>query len=339
MTKRLTYIDIARGISIICIVLGHLGNATINRVVFTFHVPIFFFITGYFTTNKLPIKDFIKNKFKTLIIPYICTCCVIIFLGTVKALLGNDLHSAIGSFIDWCYASFYGAGDSYTDPFYIKGIGAIWFLLATFWGSIFFRLTLNFKESLRISVIIILFIIGHISSIIIWLPFSIQAGMCASLFMYIGFLFKQAKTTFQSLYPESKHFITIFALIMWLSFIKNFKSFWLVHCDFGRGIIDIAGCICACYIILLIAKFIEEHFSFLNKWLSFLGKYSIFMLCIHIIELDLFPWSSFIQRILPLNTSSIVYLCVLIFCKFLFIIPCTILCTRLQFIRKLFSIK
>ena len=47
MTKRLTYIDIARGIAIICIVLGHLGNNTINRVVFTFHVPIFFFITGY----------------------------------------------------------------------------------------------------------------------------------------------------------------------------------------------------------------------------------------------------------------------------------------------------
>ena len=57
MTKRLTYIDIARGIAIICIVLGHLGNATINKIVFTFHVPIFFFITGYFTTDKLPIKN------------------------------------------------------------------------------------------------------------------------------------------------------------------------------------------------------------------------------------------------------------------------------------------
>ncbi|WP_207662353.1 acyltransferase family protein [Coprococcus comes] len=46
--KRLQYIDIAKGIAMICIILGHMGNANINRVVFTFHVPIFFFITGYF---------------------------------------------------------------------------------------------------------------------------------------------------------------------------------------------------------------------------------------------------------------------------------------------------
>lgn len=339
MTKRLTYIDIARGIAIICIVLGHLGNATINKIVFTFHVPIFFFITGYFTTDKLPIKNFINNKFKTLIIPYICTCCIIIFLGTLKAFLGNGIHDALNAFINWLYASLYGAGDSYTDPFYIKGIGAIWFLLATFWGSIFLRLALNFKENFRMLFIIILFIIGHVSSTIIWLPFSIQAGMCASFFMYIGFLFKQIKSDFYRFYPETKHFITIFALAIWISFIKNFKSFWLVHCDIGRGIIDIVGCICACYIILLFSKFIEKHCFFLNKCLSFLGKYSIFMLCIHIVELDLFPWSSFLQRILPLNTSSVIYLCVLILCKFLFIIPCTILCARLQFTRKLFGIK
>jgi len=32
----------------ICIVLGHLGNPLINQFVFTFHLPVFFIITGYF---------------------------------------------------------------------------------------------------------------------------------------------------------------------------------------------------------------------------------------------------------------------------------------------------
>lgn len=40
-STRLQYIDIAKGIAMICIILGHLGNASINRIVFTFHVPIF----------------------------------------------------------------------------------------------------------------------------------------------------------------------------------------------------------------------------------------------------------------------------------------------------------
>ena len=41
---RLRFVDIAKGISIICIILGHLGIHNITRVVFTFHVPIFFLI-------------------------------------------------------------------------------------------------------------------------------------------------------------------------------------------------------------------------------------------------------------------------------------------------------
>ena len=60
-STRLQYIDIAKGIAMICIILGHLGNASINRIVFTFHVPIFFFITGYFTNKKLACSIYNKQ--------------------------------------------------------------------------------------------------------------------------------------------------------------------------------------------------------------------------------------------------------------------------------------
>ena len=38
--QRKSFIDIAKGIAIISIILGHLGVYQINRVVYTFHVPI-----------------------------------------------------------------------------------------------------------------------------------------------------------------------------------------------------------------------------------------------------------------------------------------------------------
>ncbi len=71
--KRLRYVDIAKGIAIICIILGHLGNVNINRFIFTFHVPIFFLITGYFINKKRSIKEFVYVKFRALIVPYIVT--------------------------------------------------------------------------------------------------------------------------------------------------------------------------------------------------------------------------------------------------------------------------
>ena len=63
--NRVQYFDIARGIAMICIILGHLNNSLINRVVFTFHVPIFFFISGYFMNSKCGIKDYARNKLRT----------------------------------------------------------------------------------------------------------------------------------------------------------------------------------------------------------------------------------------------------------------------------------
>ena len=64
--NRVRYVDIARGISIICIILGHLGVSSINRFVFTFHVPVFFLISGYFFDEKSNWKVFTGKKVKTL---------------------------------------------------------------------------------------------------------------------------------------------------------------------------------------------------------------------------------------------------------------------------------
>lgn len=338
-TRRLQYVDIARGIAMICIVLGHLDNQNINRVVFTFHVPLFFFITGYFINAKLSVQDFIKSKVRTLIIPYVCTCCIIIFLGTAKGFLTEGLYGAGQSFVSWLYASLYGAGDSYTEPFYIKGIGAIWFLLATFWGSIFLRMTLNMSKIKRLSSIIALFCVGYITHFLVWAPFSIQAGCCAVFFMYIGYQVRQLQDLFRFMSNETRIGIGIFALLVWISFIKDFQSFWLVHCDIGRGIIDIFGCICACYIVLLISKWIEKYCDILKHSLSFLGKYSVFMLCVHIIELDLFPWTKVIQKIMDIGIPVEFELYILIILKFMFILPCTILCARVSFVKKIFGIK
>lgn len=205
----------------ICIVLGHLGNATINRVVFTFHVPIFFFITGYFIRENGSMKDFIKDKARKLLIPYACTCFAIIVLAIIKNKILFDGSALKSTALEWLYASIYGAGDNYQDPFYIKGIGAIWFLWATFWGSIFLRFSLKMKMKTRMAFIFILFWIGQWTRRFFWFPFSIQAGCCALFFMYLGFLLKEAGGRFRdSIRNQSIIYRVLFGSMA--SFYKGF---------------------------------------------------------------------------------------------------------------------
>ena len=119
----------------ICIILGHMGNANINRVVFTFHVPIFFFITGYFISDKCEVNIFVRNKVRTLIIPYIITCLAIVIIATLQGAICDD---AIVEIKKWSYASVYGAGDSYTNSVLYSGNRSNMVFVGDIRGEVFF---------------------------------------------------------------------------------------------------------------------------------------------------------------------------------------------------------
>ncbi len=118
----------------LCIIIGHLANSSINRVVFTFHVMIFYLISGYFISEKKTLGAFIKTRFRKLIIPYWLSCAVIIAISTIYGILRKGMPGAFAAMKEWILASLYGSGTN--TPFDITPIGAIWFLLASFlWYS------------------------------------------------------------------------------------------------------------------------------------------------------------------------------------------------------------
>ena len=167
------------------IVLGHLGVSSINRVVFTYHLPIFYLISGFFFHDTSgSYRDFIKYKGRRILLPYYFTCFLICMMAVAAAIWrGEDVGQSLFQKI---LASLYAAGDGYDEPFKIYSIGAIWFLWATFWGELFLKAAIRMKQGTRIFFVFLLFGLSIWSYKIIWLPLSIQAGICALLFMYIG---------------------------------------------------------------------------------------------------------------------------------------------------------
>ena len=120
--------------------------------------------------------------------------------------------------------------------------------------------------------------------------------------------------------------------------IKGFHSFWLVHRDIGRGIIDIFGSLCACYVVIQISKLIDSKIKFLSSGLAYIGKYSLLMLCFHIIELNLFPWWSITHKLCDYGMPSVLSLPLIITGKFAVDISLTIAASRNIIIRKLFGL-
>lgn len=75
--KRITAIDAAKGLGIISVVMCHtLYNPDIQILLYAFHMPLFFLISGIlFNAEKYPrFSDFFKSRLKTLICPYVLFC-------------------------------------------------------------------------------------------------------------------------------------------------------------------------------------------------------------------------------------------------------------------------
>lgn len=89
-SKRLTYIDIAKGIGIVLVVLGHcIPDATsptgisvpayrwLHDVIYSFHMPLFFFLAGFMVSRQKMLAraqkplDLVRKRISRLLVPYI----------------------------------------------------------------------------------------------------------------------------------------------------------------------------------------------------------------------------------------------------------------------------
>lgn len=66
--NRIKWIDILKFIGIFFVVLGHICSK--NKWFYSFHLPLFFFASGWLYKKK-PVKENVKNKFFTIIVPYL----------------------------------------------------------------------------------------------------------------------------------------------------------------------------------------------------------------------------------------------------------------------------
>lgn len=89
MKGRIEYLDIAKAICIVLVVLGHLNPvpepkewAAFVKVIYSFHMPVFLFICGFLAgqsyNRQRNYTSFIAKKFKQLMLPYFGASVLII---------------------------------------------------------------------------------------------------------------------------------------------------------------------------------------------------------------------------------------------------------------------
>ena len=113
--KRIVAIDLAKGICIILVVVGHYFPSdspgwygVLNDFIYTFHMPLFLFASGYIymeTKRDEQYGTFIIRKIKRLVIPYFSLSLLIVTIKLLsqKVATVDALHVSWNSYLEILY--------------------------------------------------------------------------------------------------------------------------------------------------------------------------------------------------------------------------------------------
>lgn len=129
--KRIDYLDMAKGIGILLVVIGHVTYVSepVRQYISTFHMPFFFLISGmllcYKQEEENSLWNFAVRRFKGLMIPYII-CSICIFLIESCRILWKAANTWENVF------------RQVFQSLCLQGVSVLWFLPALFLAELVF---------------------------------------------------------------------------------------------------------------------------------------------------------------------------------------------------------
>jgi fucose 4-O-acetylase-like acetyltransferase len=297
-SKRLGYIDIAKGIAMAFIIIGHMGivysadtiaGGMPSRIVsfaFTFHLPVFLILSGYFFREDTRLSmRLVKKDARSLLLPYAVTSGLIVGGCTLLAHVHGLERKA--ELVRWLQAALWGAGGRIPGALWdVERIGGIWFLLALFWAHLLIASTCRLPPWSRLLTLAICTCVASISARYVWLPWSIQSGLGCALYLYVGMLIRRAD-------GFSKRQPILFVLVLAIAWgyvivLRGGGSLASQHYDLGAA--TVLGGIAATVLIVLGCRLVEGHAPHVSRFMQWIGRNTLPILCVHILEDDVLWW-------------------------------------------------
>lgn len=281
--SRILWIDIAKGICMISVIAGHLDAAEINNIVFSFHLTLFFILSGYTLKTDLSVKSASK-RFARLMTPYFVTCAMIVLMDIFNLIVDQkvtDTISITAKISSDIARGFFGSGlyTSLGTKSFSSCIGAIWFLPAMFFATVIAQLVISRITDIkkRYAITVTAAVLAFISSQLFWLPFSIQSAVFAVPFIMLGYDAK-AHGIFDRI--KLSHFFISLGVFL-IGFCLKLTTISFVTASMSDIIVTPIFALCACVCIV----YISQKCTFLSP-LAFVGRYSMYYLCSHLFELE-----------------------------------------------------
>ena len=283
VAKRLIHIDIARGVGILLIVLGHnpiLGDHMgTYRLIYAFHVPLFFFLSGLFFKPEVSFRKTAIGKADALLKPYFVTFILVGMLYIFRK--GYHPFSFFGGVL-------YGTGETLVwEPLWF--LPHLWLIYMFAWLVVRAVHLESRSRAMKVLVLSIMLAVGYIMLPLFWhvpapggswalpgLPFSLDLVLISSFYFLLAFILK---TPIKQLKLSMIPCILLLAIFLSIHFIWG-SSMDLNRREYDHLILSTLAAVSGIFLVLYLSKLLEKV-AVVRTVLAYIGSGSLFILLFH----------------------------------------------------------
>lgn len=335
--------DLVKGTAIILIVLGHMmshydlagilpDNAFLPvlgiflRIISAGINPMFFIVKGY-TSKEAPVKKTFRKSFSGCVIPYLYAAIAIaILFPIVNSIQYGFRADAFRQAARWVLAFLFGLHDPYAEQKVLFGIEVracwvTWFLLAMFLSVNLFNLILKVRKTAgQIALVILSVVTGCLLGMVNFTYFCLPQGLIAVGYCYTGYSLKRLRF-FQK---KRRLQIGICGLLLIPTIWEAiYGSFDLAYNIYRYGPLEIACTCCSGLLLMILCLYANEWKWSGLDWIRQIGVYTLWIMCIHSVELICLPWDRIVKS-MP-QFPLLAFVLEIILKVLIFTISCTVL--------------
>ncbi|MHC0037550.1 acyltransferase family protein [Pseudoneobacillus sp. C159] len=284
--RRNEWIDVAKGIAIILVVVGHAATFDVTPI-YWFHMPAFFMMSGFFfkpMDSMNAIKAWLVKRAKQLFIPYL------FFLVVITALRYLVIFYQSGLSWEWLVEDVRNVligGRFFPSDFYV----VMWFIPCLFLTQVLCALIFYFVKNklFRFGIILLFYSLAHFETWFsfnhsVFVPLNLDVSLLALPYFVVGYHVHRALVLFKNKLDLTKFVgFTLFAAAI---FIITFKRpiayiFDMRSVTYYHFFLDLLVPI-TLTIALFIVSALFTKWGRLSSLLNYAGKSSLIIMYTHV---------------------------------------------------------
>ncbi len=272
-TERETWIDVCRGIGILFVLLGH-TQVPFKKIIYGFHMPLFFMLSGFLYHDKGLTYSWLKRELQRYIVPYFILSFINLMIQMILQSLNLVQHSSLARYI---FGILYSRGSTKWMP----NCSPLWFLTCLFNSLLLYQILQKVKKDIYYySLLFVLAMIGFILDVLNApkLPWNLDTAFVSLIFIEAGNQLERHGFLFELI----KHPIIVFFsggigfFCIWLNPVEivDFDSN-----SYGLFSLMLIGSLSISIAVMTVCRFVlDEKNSIINRSLAFIGRHTLFIM-------------------------------------------------------------